>query len=297
MYLIKVISLTVGLVLCLCSTVLSKEGRREVLSEVDSVYNHITVTEEKDVRCMYFGNLRQKPETCIDLSAPDWPVFEYSALMFVGLGLKPKNEDIALIGLGGGYIPLVFRLHLPKVYLDVIEIDPKVAELARRYFQFQETDKIRLKISDGRHYLNSDGKRYDQIWIDVFSGDYIPEHMTTLEFLKIVRTRLKDDGLVVQNVHNDQKLYPSQVATFRSTFQYVYLFKGITSRNSIIVAADRELPDPREFAEDNENLVRRIGPISLVEQMIKYAPNSVIDPMPILTDDFSPANLYLQEKN
>ena len=38
------------------------------------------------------------------------------------------------------------------------------------------------------------------IFLDAYQNDYIPFHLTTLEFLKEVKSRLKEDGVVVSNI-------------------------------------------------------------------------------------------------
>ena len=151
-----------------------------VLFEGDSIYNHITVRENDPEHCMIFGRQADNRETCIDMKEPDISVFEYTAMMFVGFLFRPETNNVCLIGLGGGYIPTVFRMHLPTVKLHTIEIDPLVHRLAVEYFKFTVPANQSVTIADGRQYLRRNTERYDQIWVDAFNSDYIPAHMTTI---------------------------------------------------------------------------------------------------------------------
>ncbi len=135
----------------------------KTLYEGDSIYHHITIREAGGERCMIFGRQRDLRQTCIDLAKPDASVFEYSAMMFAGFLFRPDAGKVCLIGLGGGYIPTVFRMHLPKVRLQTVEVDPLVEKLARKYFSFTVPAGQALAIDDGRQFLKKSRERYDQI--------------------------------------------------------------------------------------------------------------------------------------
>jgi spermidine synthase len=266
----------------------------QILYEGDSIYNHIRIKQGGQERCMLFGRYRDERQTCMDMSKPDTSVFEYTGMMFVGFLFQPETKEVALIGLGGGYVPTVFNLHLPDIRLDTIEIDPLVYKLAGKFFSLKETAMQKFIIADGRQYLKRTQRRYDQIWIDAFNTDYIPVHMTTREFLQLVKSRLTKNGIVLQNVHNTNQLFDAQVATFRSVFRQVYIFKGARSGNSIVVGADNPLFMPPDFKQAAESRPM-IGEINLLKEAEKYAPEPEIRKAVVLTDDYNPANLLLHQ--
>ncbi|MFC1534703.1 spermidine synthase [Thermodesulfobacteriota bacterium] len=268
----------------------------KILYERDSVYHHISIIQSDSDLCMLFGRYQDQRETCISLFDPDMPVLEYTAMMFVGLLYKPETENVALFGLGGGYIPSIFRKYLPHIEMHVIEIDPMVFKLAKKYFGFEVSNNINLTIADGRQYLKRTTKLFDQIWLDAFNSDYIPTHMTTKEFFLVAKSRLKVNGIVVANIHNDSKLFDAQVLTIRSVFQHVYIYNGNESRNSIIVASDNPTSTHEKILGQITRFNGKIGKIDLSVQGKKYSPNVSITPMKILTDDYNPANLWLHKK-
>ncbi|NPU86229.1 MAG: fused MFS/spermidine synthase [Syntrophaceae bacterium] len=269
-------------------------GNEQTLYEGDSIYNHITIRQAGLNRCMIFGRHRDQRQTCMNIPRPDESVFEYTAMMFVGFQFLPDTRSVCLIGLGGGYIPTVFRMHLPQVRLQSVEVDPLVVRLAKDYFHFQLAAGHALSVTDGRQYLRRNPGKFDQIWIDAFNSDYIPAHMTTKEFLELCLSRLTQNGVVVQNVHNSNQLFDAQVTTFRSVFRHVYVFEGTNSSNSIIVATRAPLyPPPRLCGERCRS---RIGPIDLIRESRKFDPNPRIRKEKILTDDYNPANLLLNRR-
>jgi spermidine synthase len=267
-----------------------------VLYEGDSIYHHITVRQVGMERCMIFGRRQDLRQTCLDLERPDASVFEYTSMMFAGFLFRPDTKKVCLIGLGGGYIPLVFRMHLPEVSLHTVEVDPLVEGLAKQYFGFVVSAGQSLSIDDGRQFLKKSEQRYDQIWLDAFNSDYIPAHMTTKEFLTLVKSRLTEGGIIVQNLFCGSKLYDAQIATLRSVFPTVFLFEGQRSRSCVVVASSRPAIKPAAIREGAERMGGRIGRIDLTQEAKKGKVAPAVGKAPILTDDYNPANLLLMEK-
>ena len=268
----------------------------QILYEGDSIYHHITIRQDGMERCMIFGRQRDLRQTCLDLEKPDASVFEYTSMMFTGFLFRPDAKQVCLIGLGGGYIPTVFRMHLPQVRLHSVEVDPLVEKLATQYFGFSVPAGQTLSIDDGRQFLKKSRQRYDQIWLDAFNSDYIPAHMTTKEFLTLVRSRLTEGGIVIQNLFCDNKLFDAQIATFRSVFAKVFVFEGHRTGSCIIVASDRPATDPAGLRKQAERLGGKIGRIDLFAEVGKCKASAAVKKAPILTDDYNPANLLLMQK-
>ncbi|MDA8125771.1 MAG: fused MFS/spermidine synthase [Deltaproteobacteria bacterium] len=268
----------------------------QTLYEGDSIYHHITIRQDGDERCMIFGRQRDLRQTCMDLRRPDQSIFEYTSLMFAGFLFKPDAKQVCLIGLGGGYIPTVFRMHLPQVKLQTVEVDPLVEKLAKQHFSFTVPVGQRLAIDDGRQFLKKSKERYDQIWLDAFNSDYIPAHMTTKEFLQLAKSRLTEGGIVVQNLFCGNALYDAQIATFRTVFAKVFVFTGSRSGSCIIVASDKPAVEPAELRKQAERLGGKIGRIDLLAQVEKCTAAPPPKNTQVLTDDFNPANLLLMQK-
>jgi spermidine synthase len=285
----------VGLWLIPAQLVQSASGDK-ALYEGDSIYHHITIRQDGMERCMIFGRQRDLRQTCLNLEMPDASLFEYTSMMFAGFLFRPEAKTVCLIGLGGGYIPTVFRMHLPQVKLQTIEVDPLVEKLAKQYFGFSIPAGQSLAIDDGRQFLKKSRERYDQIWLDAFNSDYVPAHMTTKEFLMLTRSRLTEGGIVIQNVFCDNKLFDAQIATFRSVFAKVFVFEGQKSGSCVIVASDRPASDPAGLRKLAERMGGRIGRIDLMAETVKCKVPPAVKKAPVLTDDYNPANLLLMQK-
>ena len=294
--------LTVILWVCLASATAAMIGAAPATAQVrnlyegDSIYNHITVREDGSERCMIFGRQQDLRQTCIDLRQPDRSVFEYTAMMFAAFLFNPEARRVCLIGLGGGYIPTVFKMHLPQVRLWTVEVDPLVDNLARKYFQFTVPGNHSLIIDDGRQFLKKNKERFDQIWLDAFNSDYIPAHMATREFLQLVKSNLSGEGIVIQNLFCGSRLYEAQIATIRTVFSKVFIFEGVRSGSCVVVGTDSPAADPAALGKAAARFKGRIGYIDLAVEVKKCVPAPILNKATILTDDFNPANLLLRQK-
>jgi spermidine synthase len=294
-------SIPMGVIFILCLSSLPLPAARaatgeQTLFEGDSIYHHITVRQTGMQRCMIFGRQQDLQQTCLDLGNPDASLFEYTQMMFTGFLFKADAKSVCLIGLGGGYIPTVFRMHLPRIRLQTVEVDPMVEKLAKQYFGFSVPAGQTLSIDDGRQFLKKSQERYDQIWLDAFNSDYIPAHLTTKEFLSLAKSRLTEGGIIVQNLFCGSKLYDAQIATLRSVFAHVFVFEGKRSGSCIVVASDHPAIEPAGLRKQAERLGGRIGKIDLIEGVGKCKVAPAVKKAPVLTDDYNPANLLLMEK-
>jgi spermidine synthase len=289
----------IGLILLICLSLFplpAAAAQDGTLYEGDSIYHHIAITQDAGQRCMIFGRQRDLRQTCVNLEKPDTSIFEYTSMMVAGFLFRPEAKKVCLIGLGGGYLPTFFRMHLPQVQFSTVEVDPLVEKLARQYFSFTVPAGQALTIDDGRQFLKKSTERYDQVWLDAFNSDYIPAHMTTKEFLQLVKARLNTGGIVVQNLFCGNALYDAQVATFQSVFSKVFVLEGQRSGSCIIVASDRPASEPAGLRKQAEKLGGKIGPIDLFAEAGKCKVAPAQAKAQILTDDFNPANLLLMQK-
>jgi spermidine synthase len=169
--------------------------------------------------------------------------FEYTDFFHVPMLLDPTTERVLFVGLGGGTGPKSFLSHYPDVWVDVVEIDPMVVQVARSYFAVPEDPRLRIHVADGRAYLQRDRQRYGAILVDAYSsgpyGGILPYHLATREFFETARQRLTNGGALVYNVittYGEGTVLPDVYATIANEFQRTYAFQAETSLNVVIVA-------------------------------------------------------------
>ena len=293
------IRLRQGLIsLSVLAAVLLQPVAAETLHEERSLYRDITVTQEGQRRCLVFNVHRgDRNQTCMNTADPERLVFEYAKMSFAGLLLNPNPRRVLIAGLGGGSLPSALTTLFPEAQIDVIEIDQAVVNVAKEFFDFEETDQVSVIVNDARVYVKRAAlleKKYDLVILDAFTGDYIPEHLLTLEFLQEVRSIMTPDGVLVANTFSTSRFYDHESETYQRAFGEFFNFKLPSSGNRIIIARDELLP-PRgkmmQTARDLAPRVRRFG-VPLLEY-----PNRLSTRVDwnrsrrVLTDQYSPSNL------
>ncbi|MCI0344601.1 MAG: fused MFS/spermidine synthase [Chloroflexi bacterium] len=212
----------------------------EIVFDDYSAYHHILVEDAGDTRILWFDN---DQESLMSLGDPYAGGFEYTDFFHVPMLLDPSTDQVLFVGLGGGTGPKSFLSHYPAVGIDVVEIDPMVVEVARRYFAVPEDPRLRIHVADGRAHLRRDRRRYGAIVVDAYSagpyGGVLPYHLATREFFETVRQHLTNGGSLVYNVittYGEGTVLPDVYETIASVFPSPYAFQAATSLNVVIVA-------------------------------------------------------------
>ena len=230
-----------------------------VLYEGRSHYSTIIVTERPDgVRTLLFGH-DGALQSVVKPGDPDYLELAYTRTALAGLALCGEPRRLLVVGLGGGTLPMFLHRHYPRAVIDVVEIDPAVVEVARRFFGFRDDDRLRVHVADGRRYIEQAGaSTYDAIFLDAFGGSSVPAHLTTVEFLRAVRRAVKPDGVVIGNVwkatHN--RLYGAMRRTYQDVFDALYILDVQGDVNTIFLAL------PRRQAIDEAGLAQKAQRLS-----------------------------------
>ena len=296
------------LVLCLALMplqVFALESSEKLLFEKNSLYQYISVIEDTVKKERYVRNQkRDYAQGGIYVNAPDKLLFEFTQMGFVSLAFLDRDpKDVLFVGLGAGAMPKYFSRHYPDAMIDIAEIDPDMLAVAQKYFYFRENERMKITTEDGRLFLKRTKKKYDWIILDAYQNDYIPFHLTTLEFLKEVKSRLKDSGVVVSNITSTfrNKFFDSMVMTYKNAFPHLSVIKGKTSGNFIFVAtASGKIKDKDGVQARAAKIksAKRLD-IDLAEFAARYEDSAAYewDGAKILTDDFAPVNLYQYQKS
>lgn len=218
---------------------LATPGGRTIY-EADSGFGRVRVTETRaGLRALYTGDGRGRQTALY----PDRPLHlesAYTRVGMIGLALVPPDARILFVGLGGGAMPTYTRHVLPDAEIDVVEIDPVIVDVARRFFAFRPDERLRVHTGDGRAFIEATAPgTYDLIVLDAFSDDAIPRALATREFLDAVRAALNDAGVVVSNLWTANADYGSMVATYDVVFGDVHLLRVPRRRQIILVAGPR----------------------------------------------------------
>ncbi len=270
----------------------------ETIHEERSIYRDITVVQTGDRRCLIFNVHRgDRNQTCVDVSTPDKLVFAYTRMSFAGLLLKPDPKTILVAGLGGGSIPTTLTDLFPDAEIDVVEVDQAVVNVAHQFFFFEENPNMKVTVADARVFVKRAGllgKKYDYIVLDAFGGDYIPEHLLTMEFLEEVKAIMADDGVLVANTFSTSRFYDHESVTYQRVFTEFFNFKMPASGNRIIITQLKPLPPRGALVTEAQRLAPSLEKydIPLLEYPARLTTRVDWDmSRRVLTDQYAPANL------
>lgn len=278
--------------------------------ERDTVYHKISVSDEGGVRYLRLDAYWQSG---LDLADPRRTVFAYSDYLHLPLVFRPDARRVLFVGLGGGTAPRRYHEDYPQVQVDVVELDPAVVQVARRYFGVPQDHRLRLFAQDGRLFVARTPERYDIIVLDAFLIDTIPFHLATREFFETIRDHLTPGGVLASNIIGAldgprSGFFRAVYKTFREVFPAVYVFptdwarfdSEEAMRNIIVVAAPHRTALSAASIQAAARAARRMPGVTIErfeEAAADLYPHPIrTDDVPVLTDDFAPVELLVQPR-
>lgn len=208
----------------------------------------------------------------LDLAQPRHLEFEYMQQMRLALASRladePRCRILHLGGAGCAFARAIAAEH-PGARQVVVEVDARLSELAREWFDLPRAPALRIRVGEARREVGGlRPSRWEAIIRDAFSGAQVPPHLTTVEFLRQISSALTPDGLYLGNLVDSPPLVQArrEVATAKAVFDSVSLaveppiIKGRRYGN-LVVLAGATPPEP--------DLARRLlalpAPVRLVQ--------------------------------
>jgi spermidine synthase len=223
-------------------------------------------------------------------------IYEYAYLLeMLPYHINPDGRNCLVIGLGAGLVPMWYEQQ--GIRTDVVDIDPVVVDIARRFFGFRVSGEVIL--SDARHYLMTAGRSYDYVVLDVFNGDTTPGHILSREALQMVRARMSERGVLAINLIGSlterNLMTASVVKTLRSVFDQVDIYQAGSYENghgnlAILAYSFAPVPRMRSAARDFPvHAMAREGvehaftrPVQMPEHASAF----------VLSDDYNPIDFF-----
>ena len=216
--------------------------------------------------------------------------FDYTKYFDLYRLFTPELKTALAIGGGAYSVPKSILHDSPRAIVDVAEIDPSLHALALRYFDLPDDARLKNHVIDGRRFLHDTEERYDLIFSDAYrSFISAPPQFATLEFFRLARTRLTEDGVLIANFYgslapDSRAAIYSVLRTMRAAFPQVYVV-------ATAGPASEELQNFIFVGHNASNPQRRID-LGKAAALEWRAANDLLDSYPVLTDDFAPLEYY-----
>lgn len=213
--------------------------RTRVLHREQGAHGPLVVQQAGTLRELHFDN--DITQTQIDLEDPGHLPLAANRAMLAHLVFGQRPRRVLLAGCGGGAIARWFAAHAPEVQGTAVELDPQVASLARRYFEFPDT--WRLEIGDVRHHLAAHHSAYDFILVDIERDGSTPPWLAAPRFLSHCRHALTPAGVITFNLVAEQQLdFAAKLLAIREAFDRRTLCLSIPEHDNVLVLAFRRRP-------------------------------------------------------
>lgn len=202
---------------------------KSALYQAESAYQYIRVVSdgsrgrELELNEGVVAHSVWRPDTV--LTGGYWDLF----LMLPPVLAHPP-ERMLVIGNAGGTVGRAYGHFYPGVRIDGVELDPKLNEVARRWFGARDNPRMRLIAADGRPFLEKTHERYALIVVDAYRQPYVPFYLATEEFFRLARDHLTPGGAIALNVAatpHDHQLSDAIGTTLLTSFPQAWRWRAL----------------------------------------------------------------------
>ena len=272
--------------------------QHDLTYEGESIYNYLQVYEDDSKVVLSTNVLFGVQSVYRKEKSLTGMYYDYAMAAPYMAGIKDKdNINILILGMGTGTYATQCSRYFDNVSIEGVEIDDKITDLAREYFELPKN--IKVTTYDGRAYLqglssakDENKKKYDVIMVDAYQDITIPFQMSSVEFFALVKENLTDDGVMVVNMNmkSDGKdgINEYLADTISTVFSTVYTVDVKNNTNRELFASNNS-----EVVANLKNGCSREEDSELCQMMEKVEAGLVEYEAGdrILTDDRAPVEL------
>jgi len=205
------------------------------------------------------------------------------------------DPRVLVIGGGGYTYPRWVEARLPRVGVEVVEIDPGVTEVAHAELGLPGDTPIVSHHMDGRQFVRERARpgQYEIVVLDAVNDLSVPYHLLTSEFDDAVRRLLAPGGVYMVSVidrYQDGRLLPAVLRTVGAAFPTAQLLSPIPRWSSggagvfVVVGSERGVA-----LADLQRLAVGTGAIYELEPAALRAYVAAGDQV-VLTDAYAPVD-------
>jgi spermidine synthase len=215
-------------------------GDARVLYERESALQYIRVLEEPDGDRVLELNEGQARHSLYRPGSYLTSGYWDGMLVLPFTTLQRPPQRVAILGNGAGTMARGYGRFFPRARVDGVEIDPKLEEVGRRYFDMGSNPNLTVYNEDARPWLRRSASGYEVIVVDSYRQPYVPFYLATREFFDLVRDRLAPGGVALVNVghpEGNDDLETVIGRTMSAVFPNV-LRDPFDDSNTLLVASD-----------------------------------------------------------
>jgi spermidine synthase len=238
----------------------------------------VDVSEVDGVRSLHLGSVTI--QSAMRIRDPFALELAYTRGMMCFLLFNANIKNVLAIGLGGGSLPKYIYAYCPEIFTRVIEINPRIIQIARSQFEVPDNDE-RLEVleGDGLQYLAEHTGTVDVLLIDAFDSNGIPPDFCSQDFFDQCATTLSSEGILAINLWGSDKKFDIYLQRIEQSFAGNVLILPTGKPGNIAVfgfkrePADLRIASLRERAKMLEK-THKIEFLQFVEKLAEHNQSS-----------------------
>jgi spermidine synthase len=234
---------------------LAKWRARKRAEDSERVY----ISEKFGVRSLHIGS--DTIQSAMRIARPDELELAYTRSMMAFLLFAARPQRALLVGLGGGSLAKFIHARMPWVSVEVVEINPRVLTVARRYFHVPEdNERFTVIVGDGAEYVARPGPSVDVMLVDGYDGEAHVAALAERAFYAACHRRLNPGGILVVNLWGSDREFSDTLRRIEQAFPAGTLCLPAEKPGNIIVFGFRDSPGAVRW-RDLERRAAELGPL------------------------------------
>jgi len=167
--------------------------------------------------------------------------FDYTQRMAQIVAAAPQKARILVVGGGVFTLPEYLGRHYQGSHIDVVEIDPQLQDIAKKYFNYVPPANVTTYATDARAFLaKAPTAQYDVILVDAFDGDSaMPFSLATSQYTNQLARVATQNAVIAANIIGAPSgvcapLTASINASYRSVFSQGMLLRVGDRQPSVV---------------------------------------------------------------
>lgn len=212
----------------------------------------VDVSESNGVRSLHLGN--STVQSSMRLNDPYALELTYTRGMMMFLLFVPNARNVLMIGLGGGSVPKYIHRYLAHVdMMRIIEINPRVIQIARSHFEVPDNDgRLEIIEGDGAQYVRERAEVAQVLMMDAYDTNGLPAELCSQDFFDHCARALTEDGMLAVNLWGSDRNFEVYLQRIEQAFDGRILVLPTGRPGNILVFGFRRAPAELRWAELRE---------------------------------------------
>lgn len=195
----------------------------QTIYKTHSQYNgDISVTLTGDTTRIKVDGITQS----ISVNSPLCHKLVWGKLADLVYSQEPDANSVLMFGLAGGTIQTLISNKMPNTYITSVEIDEKMIDIARQYFNLDQIKNHRVINEDALRFVTSPESygiykhSMNVVIVDIYIGDDYPDLGRSGTFINAIKDLVVPGGLIIfnriytKNHQDDVDLFIKQVSNY-----------------------------------------------------------------------------------